>query len=141
MVAHETQQPNMLQIRKIGPLVVAALDKALVDHPDDFEALRMKAQALALTGHHAKALQIADSLLKSTPSHEVLLADYCAYAIDLGYFLAALGPAKRAVALNPWSAANRERLAYFSMQCQDWSGAVHEARERFASIRSSSSRA
>ena len=129
VVAHETQQPNMLQIRKIGPLLVAALDKALVDHPDDFEALRMKAQALALTGHHAKALQIADSLLKSTPSHEVLLADYCAYAIDLGYFLTALGPAKRAVALNPWSAANRERLAYFSMQCQDWSGAVHEARE------------
>ena len=73
VVAHGTQQPNMLQIRKIGPLVVAALDKALVDHPDDFVALRMKAQALALTGHHAKALQIADSLLKSTPSHEVLL--------------------------------------------------------------------
>ncbi len=129
VVAHGTQMPNTLQIRKIGPLVVSALDKAVADHPDDLVALRMKAQALAFTGHHAKALQIADSLLKSTPSHELLLDDYCAYAIALGYFQTALGPAKRAVALNPWSAANRERLAYLSMQCQDWNGAVHEARE------------
>ena len=101
----------------------------------------MKAQALAFTGRHADALLIAGSLLKSTPSYELLLDDYSSYAIDLRDFQAALEPAKRAVALNPWSAAYRERLAFVSMQCQDWNGAVHEARERFASIRSSGSRA
>ncbi len=92
-------------------------------------ALRMKAQALAFTGRHADALQIADSLLKSTPSYELLLDDYCSYAIDLNNFQAALEPARRAVALNPWSAANRERLAFVSMQSQDWNGALREARE------------
>src|SRR5208283_875607 len=91
VAAHGTQSPNTLQIRRLGSLVVSALDKALVDHPDDLAALRMKAQALAFTGHYSKALQIADSLLKSTPSHELLLDDYCAYAIDLRYFQAALG--------------------------------------------------
>ena len=70
VVAYGTRRPNTPQIREIGPLVVSALDKAVVDHPDDLVALRMKAQALALTGQYAKALQIADSLLKSTPSYE-----------------------------------------------------------------------
>ena len=127
-------------MRTIGPLVVSALDKAVADHPDDHVALRMKAQALAFTGNYATALQIAGSLLESTPSHELLLDDYCAYGIALGNFQAALGPAQRAVALNPWSAGNRERLAYLSVQCQDWRGAIHELRERFASIRSAGSR-
>jgi hypothetical protein len=128
VTAEGTRLPNTPQMRKIGPLVLSALDKAVAEHPDDLVALRMKAQALAFTERHAEALQIADSLLKSTPSYELLLDDYCSYAIDLRYFRAALGPAKRAVALNPWSAAYRERLAYVSMQCQDWTGALHEAR-------------
>jgi tetratricopeptide (TPR) repeat protein len=121
--------PDSPQMRRIGPLVVAALDKAVADHPDDAVALRMKALALAFTGHEAKAIEIAESLLKSTPSHELLLDDYCTYAVDLKRFQDALGPAKRAVALNPWSADYRERLAFVSMQCQDWNGAVREARE------------
>ena len=89
----------------------------------------MKAQALGFTGRKAEALRIADSLLKSTPSYELLLEDYTSYAIDLRNFRAALEPSRRAVALNPWSAAGRERLAYVSMQCQDWNGALREARE------------
>ena len=129
VTAEGTRLPDTPQMRKIGPLVLSALDKAVAEHPDDLVALRMKAQALAFTGRHADALQIADSLLKSTPSHELLLDDYSSYAIDLRDFQAALEPARRAVALNPWSAAYRERLAYVSMQCQDWNSALHEARE------------
>ncbi len=120
---------NSPQMRKVGSLVLAALDKALAEHPDDLLANRMKAQALAFAGRHAEAFQIAGSILKSTPSYELLLDDYTSYAIDLRNFQAALEPSQRAVALNPWSAASRERLAFISMQCQDWTGARHEARE------------
>jgi predicted CXXCH cytochrome family protein len=124
-----TKLPNTPQMRKVGRLVISALDKAVAEHPDDLEALRMKAQALAFTGRHAEALRIADALLKSTPSYELLLDDYTSYAIDLKDFRTALEPSRRAVALNPWSAAYRERLAFVSMQCQDWDGALREARE------------
>ena len=141
VTAEGTRLPDTPQMRKVGRLVLSALDRAVAEHPDDLVALRMKAQALAFTGRHAEALRIADSLLKSTPSHELLLDDYTSYAIDLRDFQAALEPSRRAVALNPWSAACRERLAYVSMQCQDWNGALREAREAFASIRSSGSRA
>ena len=129
VVAQWTRLPPTPQLRKIGPLLVSALDKVVADDPDDLEALRMKAQVLSFTGRYAKALQIADSLLELTPSYELLLDDYTSYAIDLKRFQAALEPARRAVALNPWSAAYRERLAFVSMQCQDWNAARHEARE------------
>jgi tetratricopeptide (TPR) repeat protein len=116
-------------MQKVGPLVLAALDKALAEHPDDLVACRMKAQALAYAGRHAEAFQTAGSILKSTPSYELLLDDYTSYAIDLRNFQAALESSKRTVALNPWFAVSRERLAFISMQCQDWNGARHEARE------------
>jgi tetratricopeptide (TPR) repeat protein len=124
-----TRLPNTPQMRTVGPQVLAALERALAEHPDDLIALRMKAQALAFTGRQADALPIADSLLKLTTSYELLLDDYCSYAIDLKKFQAALEPAKHAAALNPWCAAYRERLAFVSIQCQDWTGALHEARE------------
>jgi Flp pilus assembly protein TadD len=129
VVAQSTRLTNKRQLGEIAPLLVSALDKVVAGNPDDREALRMKAQVLSFMGQFAKALPIADSLLKLTPSHELLLDDYCSYAIDMRNFQAALEPAKRAVTLNPWSSANRERLAFLSMQCQDWNGALHEARE------------
>jgi Flp pilus assembly protein TadD len=129
VTAEGTKLPNTPQMRKVGSLVLSALDKAVAEHPDDLVALRMKAQALSFTGRHAEALRIADSLLKITPSYELLLDDYTSYAIDLRDFQAALEPSRRAVALNPWSAACRERLAFVSLQCQDWNDALHEARE------------
>jgi hypothetical protein len=124
-----TRLPNTPQIRRVGPLVISALDKALVEHPDDLVALRMKAQALAFTGRKAQALRIADTLLESTPYYELLIDDYCSYAIDLKRFQAALEPAKRAVALNPYSASYRERLAFLSIQVGDWKSAQHQAAE------------
>jgi Flp pilus assembly protein TadD len=129
VTAEGTRLPSTPQMRTVGRLVLSALDRAIAEHPDDLVASRMKAQALAFTGRREEALRIADSLLKSTPSYELLLDDYTSYAIDLRDFKAALEPSRRAVALNPWSAAGRERLAYVSMQCQDWKAALHEARE------------
>ena len=124
-----TRLSNVPQMRQVGHLVLAALERAVAEHPDDLIALRTKAQALAFTGRQAEALSIADSLLKSAPADELLLDDYTSYAIDLRDFPRALEPSRRAVALNPWSAASRERLAYVLIQCQDWKAAVHEARE------------
>ena len=92
VTAEGTRLPNTPQMRTVGRLVLSALDKAVAEHPDDLVALRMKAQALAFTGRYAEALRIADSLLKSTPSYELLLDDYTSYAIDLRNFQAALEP-------------------------------------------------
>jgi hypothetical protein len=121
--------PDTPQIRQMGSLVLALLDKALAQRPDDLVALRMKAQALALSGRRADALPLIESVLKSAPTYEKALEDYLSYAIDLGKIEAARAPAERAVAVNPWSAAFHERLAYVSLEQQNWAGALHEARE------------
>jgi hypothetical protein len=57
-----------------------------------------------------------------------LLEDYTAFAIESRDFRTALEPARRAVALDPWTAVRRERLAHVSLECQDWTSALHEAR-------------
>jgi hypothetical protein len=128
VTAEGPRLPNTPQIRKIGPRVLSALDQAVSEHRDDLVAVRMKAQALAFNGRRAEALGLAGSLLESAPAYELLLDDYLSYAIDLGDFPVALEPAQRAVALNPWSASYRERLAYILMQTQDYSRALNEAR-------------
>jgi hypothetical protein len=101
VTAEGTRLPNTPQVRRVGPLVLAALDKAVAEHLDDLVALRMKAQALAFTGRHAEASRIADSLLKATPSYELLLDYYISYDIYMRDFQAVLEPSRRAVALNP----------------------------------------
>ncbi len=128
VVAEWPRLPRTQQLPGIGRLVVSTLDRAVADHSDDFVAHRMKAQALSFTRRYKSALEIADSLLKSAPSHELLLDDYCSYAIDLKHSQPALEAARRAVAVNPWSAAGHERLAFRFMQSQDWNSACHEAR-------------
>ena len=42
--------PDSPQVREMGAFVLAQLDRALAEHPDDLPALRMKARALALSG-------------------------------------------------------------------------------------------
>jgi tetratricopeptide (TPR) repeat protein len=129
VTAHLTWLPKTPEMQRTGQLVLSALDQAVAQHPDDRAALRMQAQTLAYIGRHAAAFRIADSLLKLTPTHELLLEDYTSYAIDLKNYQAALEPSQRAVALNPWSASGHERLAFLSIQFQDWTTARHEASE------------
>lgn len=124
-----TKLPNTPRMQAVGREVIAALDRAIAEHPDDLVARRMKAQALSFVGRQAEARRIADALLQLTPSYELLLMDFTSYAIDLKDYPAALEPSRRQVALNPWSSAARERLAFVSMQCQDWPAAHREARE------------
>ena len=121
--------PNTPQVRRMGLLVLSLLDKALADRPDDLVARRMKAQALALSGRLSEALPLVESVLKIAPDDEKALGEFLSYAIDLGNIEAAAAPARQAVALNPWSATFRERLAHVSIEQQDWVGALREARE------------
>jgi hypothetical protein len=120
--------PDTPQMKTIGPRVLAALDTAVAQRPDDLLARRMKAQALAFTGRRAEALSLADALCKSAPAFEEALDDFVTYAIDLGRFQVALEPARQAVVRNPWSAAYHERLAYLFVRCNDWNRALDEAR-------------
>jgi Flp pilus assembly protein TadD len=129
VAAHWTKLPNSPEMPQTGQLVLSALDKSIAEHPDDLVALRMKAQTLAFIGRFAAAARIADPLLKATPTYELLLDDCSSYAVELKNYQAALEPSRRAVALNPWSAACHERLAFLYIQYQDWNGAIHEARE------------
>jgi hypothetical protein len=121
--------PNTPRTREIVPSVLSTLDGALAKRPDDLLALRMKAQTLALSGRRRQALSLALAVVNAAPSYEAALDQYLAYAIDEGDARAALEPARRAVALNPWSWAFRERLAYVWTQHERWDLALDESRE------------
>jgi predicted CXXCH cytochrome family protein len=122
-------RPDAPQVRQTASLVMALLDQALARRPDDLTARRMKAEALALSGHRDDALRLIDSVLRSAPSDEHALDQYLVYAIELGDSQHALAPLRRAVEVNPWSAAFHERLAYVSMELQDWGETLQESRE------------
>ena len=113
----------------MGALVLSLLDSALAKQPEDLLARRMKPQALALSRRRAEALRLVESALRLAPNDEKTLDQYLSYAIDEGDIGAAWDPARRFVALNPWSSAGRERLAYVSIQRQDWNDALAQSRE------------
>ena len=66
--------------------------------------------------------------MRLAPTDEKTLDQYLSYAIDEGDIGAARESARRFVALNPWSSAGRERMAYISIQRQD-SNALVQSRE------------
>jgi hypothetical protein len=121
--------PDSPQVRQLGYLALAYLDKALAERPNDLLVQRSRAKALALLRRHKEALQIEEMVVKSAPSYEQALDECVLNAIELGDHRMALPFAERSVALNPWSAGLRERLAYLRVQTHDYGGAVHEARE------------
>ncbi len=104
--------PDSPQKREIAYLALAYLDKQLAERPYDLLAQRSKAKALALLRRHKEALQLEERVLKSAPSYEQALDECVLNAIELGDHRTAMPFAKRSVALNPWSAGLRERLAY-----------------------------
>ena len=117
------------QIREIGDHVLALLEEALAKRPNDLPVLRMKAQALALSGLRRQALEVVRFALTLSPEDENTLDQYLSYAVDEKDIAAALEPARRAVAANPWSAVFHERLAYFLLEHQDYQRSLREARE------------
>ena len=131
-IALATEGPRLRdspQVREVGTLVLALLDGALEKRPDDLPALRMKAQALALSGRRSQALAVIRSALTLAPADEKALDQYLSYAVDAKEIVAAVEPARRAVAANPWSSIFHERRAYFLLERQDYAGALRESRE------------
>ena len=131
-IALATEGPRLRdspQVRETGTLVLALLDRALAKRPNDLPALRMKAQALALSGRRGQALTVIRSALTLAPVDEKALDQYLSYAVDEKDISGAIEPARRAVAVNPWSSIFHERLAYFSLEREDYTGAFRESRE------------
>ncbi|HEX3448921.1 MAG TPA: tetratricopeptide repeat protein [Isosphaeraceae bacterium] len=121
--------PESPNVRRMGSLVLALLNEALAKQPDDLFARLMKAQALVLSGRRGDAFSLVEAVVRASPSYEMALDQFLVLAIDEGHTQAALEPARRAVAVNPWSSAFHERLAYVSIQHQHWDEALHESRE------------
>ena len=121
--------PDSPEVRRIGAFVLTQLDRALSRRPDDLLAWRMKAQALALSGRRPEALRLVESALQLAPSDEKAIDRCLAYAIDEGDVRAALEPARRAIAINPWSSVFHERLGHVLLESRDWDGALQQSRE------------
>jgi Tetratricopeptide repeat/Cytochrome c554 and c-prime len=121
--------PYSPEVRQIGSFVLSSLEQTITLRPDDLMARRMKAQTLALSGRRPEALRVVEFALRSAPDDEKSLEQYLGYAIDEGDTRAALEPARRAVALNPWSSELRERLAYVSIQHESWDEALKQSHE------------
>ena len=69
------------------------------------------------------------SALTLAPADEKALDQYLSYAVDAKEIVAAVEPARRAVAANPWSSVFHERLAYFTLESQDFVESLRESRE------------
>ena len=117
------------EVREMSRLVLTLLDRALVRHPGDLTARRMKARALALSGRRSEALGVMHTALELAPADEKALDEYLSYAVDENEISAALEPARRAVAADPWSSVFHERLAYFLLESQDYAGSIRESSE------------
>jgi tetratricopeptide (TPR) repeat protein len=128
MVCEGPRMPETPRVRQIRWFAMGVLDAVLADRPDDLVARRFKALALSQTGRRAEAIREVEAVLRAAPSYERALDECLSYAIPAGDVGTALEVARRAVAVDPSSAAFHERLAYASVQGCDWDTAVRESR-------------
>jgi hypothetical protein len=117
------------EARRMQTLILSLLDQALAERPDDLVAQRVKAQTLVLAGRRADAIKMMQAVVKSAPTYEQALDECLTYTIAEGNVQAALEPACKAVAANPFSASFRERLAYVLIEHGVWDGAFYQSRE------------
>jgi hypothetical protein len=131
-IALATEGPRLRdspQVRETGAIVLSLLNEAVGRRPDDLPAMRMKAQALALSGRRSEALRVIRSALTLAPTDEKALDQYLSYAVDVKDIVAAVELARRAVAANPWSSLFHERLAHFSLERADYAESLRASRE------------
>jgi predicted CXXCH cytochrome family protein len=128
LAAQAPRLPDTPEVRQLKPKILSMLDNVIAENPDDLLAKRLKAQSLALSGRRPDAILLLTNVVTAAPTYEQALDELLTYALDAENVQAAFAPAQQAVALNPWSAVFRERLAYVSMERQDWDAALAEAR-------------
>jgi hypothetical protein len=122
------RMPDTPRVRQVRSFAISALDGVLAHRPDDLEARRFKAVLLSQTGRRPEAIREVESVLRAAPSYERALDECVSYAIPARDLRTALEVARRAVAVDPSSAAFHERLAYASVQGRDWNTALRESR-------------
>jgi hypothetical protein len=128
VVGDGPRMPDTPQVRQIRSFAIDVLDGVLADRPDDLMARRVKALALWQTGRRYEAIREVGEVLRAAPSYERALDECVSYAIPAGDVRTAMDVARRAVAVDPSSAAFHERLAYASVQGRDWDTALRESR-------------
>jgi predicted CXXCH cytochrome family protein len=128
VVGDGPRMPDTPRVRQIRSFAMGVLDGVLAHRPDDLVARRWKAMALSQMGRRAEAIREVEVVLRAAPSYERALDECLSYAIPARDVRTALEAARRAVAIDPSSAAFHERLAYASVQGRDWDTALRESR-------------
>ncbi len=107
---------------------VTLLDAALAAHPDDVLAMEARAHLLWMQNRPAEAREAFQAALRSAPDHEHLLETSAVLSQTLGRRDEALSLLRRAVAINPYCADYRRRLAQLQAEAGDWPEAGRSAR-------------
>jgi len=125
---------EMARSGKIHPGEIARdalplLERTIAGAPDDSRAWEAKSYALQLAGRKSEALAAARTVLSLVPDHEGALIRAAQLASETDQPRSAHDYWKRAVAVNPVSAAYRQEFATALARSGNWTAAVEEARE------------
>lgn len=114
------------------PRALPMLDEALERWPDDVDLLEARAYARWQDSQLEPALADYEHLLKLAPDHKMALDDAATVADILGRTDESLAYRERSVAVNPWVARSRARLAAQFADRQKWTEAITECRKTLA---------
>jgi predicted CXXCH cytochrome family protein len=96
------------------------LEAALSVRPDDVTAWECQGLALARLGRHEQSQAAFQKALAWEPNRESALADAADFADLAGRHADAIAYWRRAIAISPWRAKYRSRLALALVQARDW---------------------
>jgi hypothetical protein len=105
---------------RTAPRVVALLEPAVANDPEDWPAREAQARALRALGRDRPALTAYQAVLAGAPRRETALAEGAALAQEVGEGELALDWWRRAVAVNPWMPAYRGGLARSLAKKEAW---------------------
>ncbi len=104
------------------------LEEAVRRRPQDAPAWQAKGKALKLLGLPWEGLRDLRHAVAAAPNHEAILADAATLAGQQGERVEAKDYWRRAIAINPWSAAYHTRLAELLHSESTWTETGRECR-------------
>jgi predicted CXXCH cytochrome family protein len=96
---------------KLAPQVVAMLERALRNDPEDVDAWEAKGQVLMLMKSQSAALATFETALAKAPNRETSLSNAAMLCQDLNQMEPAIDYWRRAVKVNPWAPTYRQNLS------------------------------
>jgi tetratricopeptide (TPR) repeat protein len=105
---------------KLAPQVVAMLERALRNDPEDVDAWEAKGQVLMLMKSQSAALATFETVLSKAPNREVSLSSAAMLCQDLNQMEPAIGYWLRAVEANPWAYMYRRNLCVLLAHKEAW---------------------